>query len=116
MYGGTLAGARHMFFAATTPESVVRESIERLQPDSTRAILGDMVALKLVNTTRVTTPMLVLGGEQDAIYRVSDVHATAKAYGTQATFIPDMGHSMALEPEWATVAGRILSWLQERGL
>lgn len=116
MYGGTLAGARDMFFAAATPESVVSESIVRLQPDSTRAILGDMVALKLVKTTRVTTPILVLGGEQDAIYRVSDVHATAKAYGTQATFIPDMGHGMALEPKWATAAGRILSWLQERGL
>ena len=64
----------------------------------------------------MTTPLLVLGGEQDAIYTVSDVHATAKAYGTQAMFIPDMGHSLALEPGWAAVAGHILSWLQERGL
>jgi hypothetical protein len=39
----------------------------------------------------IDTPLLVLGGEQDAIYRNSDVHATARAYGTEASFIPDMG-------------------------
>jgi hypothetical protein len=51
----------------------------------------------------------------DAIYHPCDVHATAKVYGTHATFIPQMGHSMALEPRWATVAGHILSWLIQRG-
>lgn len=116
LYGGTMAGARDLFFAPTTPDSVVREGSERLQADSTRAILGDMVALKLVDTARVTTPLLVLGGESDAIYHPSDVHATARAYGTHATLIPQIGHSMALEPKWATVAGHILSWLTERGL
>ncbi|GLE54599.1 alpha/beta hydrolase [Mycobacterium montefiorense] len=116
MYGGTLAGARELFFTATTPESVVIEGTERLQPDSTRAIIGDMVALKLVKTAQVTTPLLVLGGEQDAIYPASDVRRTAKAYNTQPTFISDMGHNVTLEPKWPTVAGHILSWLNERGL
>ena len=60
--------------------------------------------------------MLVLGGEHDVIYPNADVHATAKFDRSQATFIPDMGHEMMLEPGWATVAERILSWLAERGL
>ncbi|WAC93880.1 alpha/beta hydrolase [Mycobacterium sp. Aquia_213] len=115
-YGGTMAGARELFFSEETPESLISDGTERLQPDSTRAILGDMVALNLVNTARVTTPVLVLGGERDMIYRPSDVHATARAHGTQPILIPNMGHEMMLEPGWATAAGRILSWLQERGL
>ncbi|MEZ0352487.1 alpha/beta hydrolase [Mycobacterium sp. pR1184] len=116
MYGGTLAGARGLLFAPSTPESVVAEGIARLQPDSTRAIIGDMVALNLVKTARVTTPLLVAGGEYDEIYPPSVVHKTAKAYGTQATIIPDMGHSVTLEPEWPTLAGHIVSWLKEQGL
>ena len=116
LYGGTLAGARDLFFTAETPESVIGEGTARLQPDSTRAILIDMVARELVKTERIDTPLLVLGGEQDAIYRDSDVRATARAHGTEASFIPDMGHEMMLEPGWATVAERIRSWLTERGL
>jgi hypothetical protein len=42
--------------------------------------------------------------------------ATALAYGTQATLIPEIGHSMTVEPGWETVAGHIVSWLSERGL
>jgi pimeloyl-ACP methyl ester carboxylesterase len=116
LYGGTLAGARDLFFAADTPESVVSEGTARLQRESTRAILVDMVALELVKTQLINTPLLVLGGEQDAIYRNSDVHATARAYGIEASFIPNMGHGLTLEPGWSTVADRILSWLGERGL
>jgi pimeloyl-ACP methyl ester carboxylesterase len=116
LYGGTAAGARELFFGDKTSDRLVSEATARLQPDSTRAILFDMVALELVKTARITTPLLVLGGERDAIYRGSDVHATAKTYGTRAAFIPDMGHEMMLEPGWATVAGHILSWLEERGL
>jgi pimeloyl-ACP methyl ester carboxylesterase len=116
MYGGTLAGAREVFFTAATPDAVVGQGIERLQPDSTRAILGDMVALKLVDTARVTTPLLVLGGEQDEIYPAASVRATAEAYGTTATLFPDMGHSMTLEPGWELVAGCMLSWLEQRDL
>ncbi|GBG39109.1 alpha/beta hydrolase [Mycobacterium montefiorense] len=116
MCGGTLAGARDTFFGPSTPESVVIEGMGRLRPDSTRAILGDMVALKLVKTTRVTTPLLVLGSEHDGIYPPADVRRTAKAYGTEASIFPSMGHEMMLESDWVTVADHIVSWLNERGL
>lgn len=116
MYGGTLAGAHDMLFAPSTPESLVAESMERLQPDSTRAILADMVVLNLVKTARVSTPLLVLGGEDDQIYPPSDLRRTAKAYDTQPMIIADIGHSLTLEPKWTAVADSTLSWLKERGL
>jgi alpha-beta hydrolase superfamily lysophospholipase len=116
MYGRTLAGARDVFFSAETPESLVCEAVTRFRPDSTRAILVDMVLHGLVKTDRIDTPLLVLGGKRDAIYQESDVRATAAAYGTEARLIPDVGHEMMLEPQWATVADHISSWLGERGL
>ena len=44
-----------------------------------------------------------------------EVHATARAYRTEAELFP-MGHNMMLEPGWPAVAARIESWLGERGL
>jgi hypothetical protein len=44
------------------------------------------------------------------------VHATARAYRTEAEFFPNMGHNMMLEPGWAAVAERIHNWLCARGL
>jgi pimeloyl-ACP methyl ester carboxylesterase len=116
LLGTTPAGARELFFGDKASDDLISATTARLQPDSTRAILGDMVALNLVKTARVTTPLLVLGGEQDATYRPADVRATARAYGTQATLVPEIGHEMMLEPGWETVAEHIVSWLTERGL
>ncbi|WAJ42804.1 alpha/beta fold hydrolase [Mycobacterium sp. Aquia_216] len=116
LVGTTTAGARELFFGDKASDELISATTARLQPDSTRAILLDMVALDLVKTARVNTPLLVLGGEHDATYHPSDVRATARAYATQATFIPEIGHSMSVEPRWETVAERIASWLSQRGL
>lgn len=116
LLGTTTAGARELFFGDKASDDLISSTTALLQPDSTRAIMLDMVTLELVATERITTPLLVLGREQDATYLPSDVRATARAYGTQATLIPEIGHSMTVEPGWETVAGRIASWLTERGL
>jgi len=61
----------------------------------------------------VSTPVLVLGGELDAIFPPPEVHATAKAYGTTAVMF-DGAHDLMLEPCWPEVAGRIVDWLDKR--
>jgi hypothetical protein len=55
--------------------------------------------------------LLVLGAGRDGCFTVKEVHATARAYGTEAEVFPDMGHNMMLEPGWASVAERIHSWM-----
>ena len=64
----------------------------------------------------MTTPLLVLGADEDGAHTRKEVLATARAYRTQAEFFPDMGHNMMLEPGWTAVAERIDSWLGTRGL
>jgi alpha-beta hydrolase superfamily lysophospholipase len=76
----------------------------------------DAILLKLPRPKRVTTPMLVLGAEHDDCFSQSEVHATARAYRTEAEIFPDMGHDMMLEPGWEAVAERINGWLGKRGL
>ncbi|MCV7097143.1 alpha/beta hydrolase [Mycobacterium kubicae] len=113
---GSVAGARELFFGPQTSADLVGAITARLQPESTRALLFDMVAHGLVKTSRISTPMLVLGGAHDALYPESDIVATAAAYGTHATVIADIGHEMMLEPPWAIGADHIHRWLAQRGL
>jgi hypothetical protein len=107
--------ARQRFFSSHTPEADVRKYAARLQEDSSRIGI-DCLLLRLPRPKRVTAPMLVLGADEDGAHTRKEILATARAYGTEAEFFPDMGHNMMLEPGWATVAERIDTWLGTRGL
>jgi pimeloyl-ACP methyl ester carboxylesterase len=107
--------ARERFFSPHTPEADVRKYAARLQEDSSRIGI-DCLLLRLPRPKRVTTPMLVLGAEEDGAHTRNEIFATARAYNTEPVFFPDMGHNMMLEPGWAAVAGCIDSWLGTRGL
>jgi alpha-beta hydrolase superfamily lysophospholipase len=76
----------------------------------------DMMFLNLPKPRRVSTPLLVLGAQCDRSVTPHEVHATARAYRTQAENFPDIGHDMMLELGWATVAQRIHTWLCAQGL
>lgn len=106
--------AREHFFSAGTPEQVVIAGAARLQEESARALFLGLMFRELPRPQRVTAPMLVLGAQNDDLILAKDVHATARAYGTDAEFFPDMGHDMMLEPGWYAVAARIDSWLGSR--
>ncbi|HEY0229230.1 MAG TPA: alpha/beta hydrolase, partial [Mycobacterium sp.] len=62
---------------------------------------------------RVTTPLLVLGADNDVCFTQQEVHRTAAAYATQAEFFPDMSHDMMLDPGWVAVAERIHTWVEK---
>lgn len=107
--------AREKFFSAQTPEHDVLNCAARLQEDSARVSI-DCLALRLPRPRRVTTPLLVLGAEEDGAHTQKEVRATARAYHSEAEFFPAMGHNMMLEPGWEAVAERIHAWLGDRGL
>lgn len=107
--------ARARFYSAHTPEAQVLADAALLQEESVRVSL-DCLALSLPRPKRVTTPLLVLGAEEDGTHTRKEVVATARAYRTDAEFFPAMGHNMMVEPGWAAVAERIDTWLAARGL
>lgn len=110
----TPALARHYLFSRATPPELVAAVHPRLQDESYRAFLDMM--LRLPRPGRVKTPVRVLGGADDAIFRPGEVERTGRAYGTAATIYPGMGHNLMLEPAWERVAGDIVAWLAARGL
>ncbi len=107
--------AHDAFFSPQTRRDDVARHAARLQQESQRVTFDGMF-LNRPKPKRVGTPMLVLGGELDRCFTPKEVHATARAYGTEAEIFPGMGHNMMLEPDWATVAQRIRGWLSARGL
>jgi pimeloyl-ACP methyl ester carboxylesterase len=112
---GTTPLVREHLFSAHTPDDIVESCAARVQPEAVRASLVDPL-FRRVRTTRVCTPMLVLGAADDGMVTNTEVRATAKAYNTDPEFFPDMGHNMMQEPGWANVAQRIHAWLHTREL
>ena len=110
----TPALAHHYLFSPRTPPALVAAVHPRLQDESYRAFLDMM--LRLPRPGRVTTPLRVLGGADDAIFRPGEVQRTARDYGTTATIYPGMGHNLMLESGWEAVAADIAAWLDGQGL
>ncbi|WIM88260.1 alpha/beta hydrolase [Candidatus Mycobacterium wuenschmannii] len=108
---GTTPLVREHLFSAHTPESIVESCAARVQSEPVRASLVDPM-FRRARTGRVGTPILVLGADDDGLVTKAEVHATARAYRTEAEFFPDMGHNMMQEPAWADVAARIDGWLR----
>jgi pimeloyl-ACP methyl ester carboxylesterase len=102
--------AREILFCSHTPEPIVQAGTKRVEPDSMRAVFLGQI-FRLPKPRRITTPLLVLGGEDDGLISNDEVRATARAYRTDAEFFPKTGHMMMTEPGWADVAQRIYAWL-----
>jgi pimeloyl-ACP methyl ester carboxylesterase len=113
---GTSDGFRKLYFSERTPDAVLADAARRFQPDSLRALNLDMTVGHRVTPERVSTSVLVLGGESDGTYTRRDVLSTATAYRTVAEFFPETGHQMMLDSTWASVAERIRMWLMSQGL
>jgi pimeloyl-ACP methyl ester carboxylesterase len=112
--GGTPELARETFFSESTPDADVARYTAQLVEEYVSRFVLDMLLLDLPKPNLVTTPLLVLGAENDIVFTQREVRATAAAYRTEAEIFPGMAHDMMLEPGWATVAERIHTWLETR--
>lgn len=100
--------AKALFYSDDLAEA--DDYVRRIQDESFFAFL-DMLALDRPKPDKVSAPVLVLGGERDAIFPPDDVRATAAAYGTDAHLFP-MAHNMMVEHGWEDVARTIDDWVQ----
>lgn len=107
----TPALAAEAFFSPDMDEETVKAYHQKLGDESYLAFL-DMLFLDLPDPEEVDTPILVLGAENDRIFSTREVKSTAKKYGTEAHFFPNMAHDMMLEKDWRAVADHIIQWLK----
>jgi pimeloyl-ACP methyl ester carboxylesterase len=104
-------GLRQILFAQPVDSDTLIRYYRLMQPESQRAI-WDMALFDLPQRWRMKLPpLLVLGGEHDALIPASFVESTAGYYGVQPEIFPGMGHGMMLEAGWETIADRVVKWL-----
>lgn len=106
--------ARANFFSPSLPQGDVVRYQRQLQDDSYLTFV-DMLALDLVRRKRVhPVPMLVLGGQDDAMFSPAEIQRTGMGYAAQTEIVPGVAHDMMLDTGWQTVAERIASWLDDQ--
>ncbi|GLE53248.1 alpha/beta hydrolase [Mycobacterium montefiorense] len=110
--GGTPELAREAFFSASNSDADVARYTALLCEEYAARIAIDMLWVNLPKPHLVTTPLLVLGAEDDACFTQKEVLSTAAAYRTEAEFFPKMSHDVMLDPGWVAVAERIHVWLE----
>ncbi|MGH2902753.1 MAG: alpha/beta hydrolase [Solirubrobacteraceae bacterium] len=106
--------AREWFFSRDLHATSVARYAAQLQLESDRALIDAL--FRLPRPERVRTPVLVLGAQNDRVFTVREIRATARAYGVEASIIPDAAHDMMLDTRWRTPAAFIVKWLGELSL
>ncbi len=75
----------------------------------------DPHATKYVDASRITCPVLLVTGTEDALHPPAMMRKVARRYEPYSTYLefPGHGHWLIGEPGWREIAGRISNWLDE---
>jgi pimeloyl-ACP methyl ester carboxylesterase len=109
---GTSELVKKGLFSADFDDTKIAEYTKRLGKESFRAF-WEMI-YNLPKPRQVTAPILVLGGEQDAIVPPNEIVKTARAYQADYKIFPNTAHDLMLECNWQKVADFMIDWLQEK--
>jgi alpha-beta hydrolase superfamily lysophospholipase len=91
----------------------IRKRCSRLQDEAWLAYL-DTLVFDLVRPSRISTPMIVMGGADDTMVLPSEVAATARAYNVKPTIIAGLAHDMMLDIGWRRAAAAVARELDAR--
>ncbi len=103
----TMKRFQECFFPPDMPTDQLEKYFSKIQDESYMTFL-DMLILSLPKPQKVSTPVIVLGGEKDTIFSTDEVAATARAYQTRAKIFKNMTHDMMLHEDWQQVADYII--------
>ncbi|MEV5470415.1 alpha/beta hydrolase [Actinospica acidiphila] len=100
------------FFAGCSDDDARR--YYSLMPDESPKAVWEAAqrgAAIALDRTRISGPALMVAGGRDIVSPAELVRRHADHFGADYLFLPDRAHSLILEPRWAEVADRVLSWL-----
>ena len=95
---------RHWFFTPETDQTMVEWTAERLQNESAPAL--NTMILRRIRTSRITTPVFVIGAAGDEIFTMAEQRGLGRAYGVEAVFRSG-GHDLMLDSSWTQLAACI---------
>lgn len=107
---------RRALFTEDTPRAWVAEVASPPDRESPLALIDgltwDLPAWFLVRRA----PVLAVLGDRDAFVPVTDLWASAIAFGAETELIRGAAHGLPIDPHWRSLAWRINAWIDERGV
>jgi len=103
---------RDVYFSPATEPEELLEFAHLIQPESERAI-SDMLMLGMrLHRAFAKLPVLVIGGQDDAVFPPSTIGHSAVRWGARHKRIANCGHMLMLEHQWHNVAEALAHWLE----
>lgn len=102
---------RQLFFRPETSTAVVEWTVARLQSESFRVFVVNLLSREVPAPHPVDIPILVVGAVQDGLFTPDMVARTAKGWGTEPVMVDGIGHDLMLDDGWERVADLLADWV-----
>lgn len=108
---GSLELMRDVYFSPHTEPHELLDFAHLIQPESDKAI-AELLALGLRrHRPHARLPVIVVGGEQDAVFPPSAIGFSAVRWHAPHKRIANCGHMLMLEHQWRVAADTLAHWL-----
>lgn len=107
---------RQVYFSPTTPLATVVDFAHLVQPESARAIQEMALLAWRWQPPPPALPVLVAGGECDAVFPPYMVRRVARHWRAQLQIVEGAGHALILDQQWQNCAELMLGWLDRLDL
>lgn len=105
------ARAKELFLEAEVPQEEADAFAAKLSDESYLAYL-DMLGLGLTGRFEAKMPVMVIGGEKDALFTPASQQATANRYGGSCHILPGAPHDIMLASQWQQAADLFIGWIK----
>ena len=102
---------RGVYYSGETEIDDLMRFAAWFQSESRRAILDLSLLAMRLGRRRPTLPVLVVGGEADAVFPPALLGLTALRWQAEAAVIPAAGHTLMLDAHWQAAADTMADWL-----
>jgi pimeloyl-ACP methyl ester carboxylesterase len=107
----TLETMREVYYSEETSSEDLMRFAGLFQGESRRALMDlTLLAMRLARH-RPKLPVLVLGGQSDAVFPPDLLGFTAARWHADVAVIPRAGHTLMLDAHWLAAAERMAEWL-----
>ena len=109
----TLRTIRDVYYSRDTKTEDLLRFGKLFQSESRRALLDLTLLAMRIGGRRPKLPVLVVGGEADAVFQASLLRFTSSRWQAQEAVIPAAGHTLMLDAHWQAAAAKIAAWIEQ---
>jgi len=102
---------KNYLYYSETDDNLLHEYQTHIQDESYRAYIN--MLLGRVSHKSIKTPVLVIGGTNDHIFKVKhQKKLVSKLPQAESKIFDNTGHNMMLEKNWSLIADKMITWLE----